>query len=87
MTATYLYNVMQLTAYSSTQALNSHSTSKKFTEATTTILQDHIYTGVGPRYLGWQFPEFEELENNTLRQTKRAGPRSWKMPPKEELKK
>ena len=55
------------------------------TEATATDwLQDLIFFGVGPKHLGWQFPEYEVFSDGSEKEIVRAGPRVWETPPKEE---
>lgn len=55
------------------------------TEATATDwLQDLLFFGVGPKHLGWRFPEYTLQSDGTWKETVPAGPRVWDTPPKEE---
>ena len=55
------------------------------TEATATSwLQEQIFFGVGPRYLGWRFPVYDVLPDGSEVLSEKAGPRCWWTPPTEE---
>ena len=67
--------------YSSVPRRRKSNKPRKFTEATATDwLQKRIFFGVGPRHLGWQFPEYEILEDDTEVQVTSCGPRFWRTP-------
>lgn len=59
---------------------------RQFTESVATKwLQQKIYFGVGPRFLGWQFPVYEIEADGSEFVVENSGPRVWRMPEKEDL--
>jgi hypothetical protein len=71
--------------YNSVHNQNSLSRPEKLTEAAATKwLQGRIYYGVGPRHLGWKFPEYEILTDGSEKEISRAGARCWQTPPENE---
>jgi hypothetical protein len=49
---------------------------RKSTEATATRwLEFRVFQGVGSKFLGWQFPEYEILEDDTEKLVVLPGPR------------
>jgi hypothetical protein len=71
--------------YNSVHKRKTPSHNRKFTEATATRwLEFRVFQGVGSKYLGWKFPEYEILEDDTEKLVVLPGPRSWRTPPTEE---
>ncbi len=70
--------------YSSVNNRKSRRRKPRFSESTATkALDRHIFHGVGPKHLGWKFPEYEILDDGSWKPVSSEGPRCWKTPQEE----